>query len=94
VRRLLHTRTKVDNRSESTGYWAAPKPTISRDGRYVAYTSNWEGSGRYDLFIARIDPAPKLATGGGSSKELTRPRRVEGDRQRQRPARGATKRSQ
>jgi hypothetical protein len=60
VRRLLHTRTKYDNQTETSGYWASPKPTISRDGRYVAYTSNWEGSGRYDLFVARIDPAPRL----------------------------------
>jgi hypothetical protein len=63
VRRLLHTRTKYDNRSETTGYWASPKATISRDGRYVAYTSNWEGSGRYDLFVAKIEPAPRLTAG-------------------------------
>ncbi|MET0648487.1 MAG: DUF4214 domain-containing protein [Pyrinomonadaceae bacterium] len=60
VRRLLHTRTKYDGLTEATGYWASPKPTITRDGRYIAYTSNWEGSGHTDLFIAKIEPAPAL----------------------------------
>jgi uncharacterized protein (TIGR03437 family) len=55
-RRLLHTRSAVDEQTITTSYWAAPKPTISKDGRFIAYTSNWEKSGRYDLFIARIDP--------------------------------------
>ncbi len=36
---------------------AMPKQTISRDGRFIAFTSNWGNSGRYDLFIARIEPA-------------------------------------
>ncbi|MDQ2920650.1 MAG: hypothetical protein M3R52_03390, partial [Acidobacteriota bacterium] len=39
-----------------------PKPTISKDGRFIAFTSNWENSGRYDLFIAKIDPAPSAPT--------------------------------
>lgn len=55
-RRLLHTRTSIDNLTNTTGYWAMPKPTISKDGRFIAFTSNWEKSGRYDLFIAKIDP--------------------------------------
>src|SRR5438477_12568174 len=61
VRRLLHHRSSIDFKTNTTGYWAMPKPTISRDGRFIAYTSNWEKSGRYDLFIARIDPAPALS---------------------------------
>jgi uncharacterized protein (TIGR03437 family) len=56
-RRLLHTRSSIDNQTDTTGYWAMPKPTISKDGRFIAFTSNWENSGRYDLFIAKIDPA-------------------------------------
>jgi hypothetical protein len=60
VRRIAHTRTRVDDLTEASGYWAMPKPTVTRDGRYIAYTSNWEGSGRTDLFIAKIDPAPAL----------------------------------
>lgn len=61
IRRLVHTRSVVDNLSSTTGYWAAPKPTISLDGRFIAFTSNWENSGRYDLFILRVPRAPFLA---------------------------------
>jgi hypothetical protein len=60
VRRVCHTRSRVLNRNDADNYWAMPKPTVTRDGRYIAYTSNWEGSGRTDLFIAKIDPAPAL----------------------------------
>jgi len=61
IRRLFHHRSHIDNLSDTSGYWAVPKPTISRDGRFIAFTSNWGKSGRYDLFIAKIDPAPRLA---------------------------------
>ncbi len=54
IRRLFHHRSQIDNLTPTSGYWAIPKPTISRDGRFIAFTSNWENSGRYDLFIARI----------------------------------------
>jgi uncharacterized protein (TIGR03437 family) len=61
-RRLCHTRTVYDEGSATSGYWATPKPTISKDGRFIAYTSNWEKSGRYDLFILKIVP-PGAPTG-------------------------------
>jgi hypothetical protein len=79
IRRLFHHRSEVDNLSETTGYWAIPKPTISRDGRFIAFTSNWEKSGRYDLFIAKIDSAPhlsKLLSEEAMPLPRTRPRRV------------------
>ena len=80
VRRLCHTRARIDNRGPASGYWAMPKPTISRDGRFVAYTSNWEGSSRYDLFIAKIEPAPPLPSSLGPTPETTRPRRAKRSR--------------
>lgn len=61
VRRICHTRSAIDQKTDVTGYWAMPKPTISKDGRFIAFSSNWEKSGRYDVFIARITPAPLLA---------------------------------
>jgi hypothetical protein len=61
IRRICHTRSVYDDKTETTGYWSAPKPTISRDGRFIAFTSNWENSGRYDLFIVKIDAAPRLS---------------------------------
>jgi hypothetical protein len=77
IRRICHTRSAIDNKTETTGYWAMPKPTISRDGRFIAFTSNWERSGRYDLFIVKIDPAPAL-TGvpAIAPTRVQRPRRV------------------
>ncbi|HEY6046624.1 MAG TPA: hypothetical protein VIU65_08475 [Pyrinomonadaceae bacterium] len=78
IRRICHTRCAIDNQTNTTGYWAAPKPTISRDGRFIAFTSNWEKSGRYDLFIARINPAPRL-TGNPPTPSPAgiRPRRMQ-----------------
>ena len=38
--------------------WGVPKQTISRDGKFIAFTSNWGNSGRTDLFVAKITPAP------------------------------------
>ena len=80
IRRLFHHRSHIDNHTDTTGYWAVPKPTISRDGRFIAFTSNWGNSGRYDLFIARIDPAPRLTslahTPSTGPSNLVRQRRV------------------
>ncbi len=79
IRRVCHTRSAYDGKTETTGYWSAPKPTISRDGRFIAFTSNWEKSGRYDLFIVRIEPAPRLnqmQSAPSPSPAVQRPRRV------------------
>jgi len=76
IRRLAHTRSAIDNKTDTTGYWAMPKPTISRDGRFIAFTSNWEKSGRYDLFIAKIEPAPYLSKTPVITPSPQRPRRV------------------
>jgi hypothetical protein len=80
IRRLFHHRSQIDNKTDTSGYWAVPKPTISKDGRFIAFTSNWGNSGRYDLFIARIDAAPRLTrlsvTQSSTSSNLVRQRRV------------------
>lgn len=76
-RRICHTRSQIDNQTSTTGYWAMPKPTISKDGRYIAFTSNWEKSGRYDMFIARVEPAEPLSPRAvPASSPTQRPRRV------------------
>lgn len=77
IRRICHTHSVYDGKTETTGYWSAPKPTISRNGRFIAFTSNWGNSGRYDLFIARIEPAPYLTKAGPpTTPPLQRQRRV------------------
>lgn len=36
-------------------YYASPRADLSRDGRFVAFTSNWGvPGGRKDVFILRI----------------------------------------
>lgn len=78
VRRLAHTRSVIaadtaEGRAysgiaskPSNGYTANPKPTISKDGKFIAFTSNWGNSDRYDLFILKIDPAPVLTQSGAT----------------------------
>lgn len=61
LRRLLH------HHSIYREYWDSPRANISRDGRFVAFTSNWGGRARRDLFVARIE-SPKAVQ--------ARPRRV------------------
>lgn len=57
VRRLTHHRSCVSD------YWDSPRANISRDGRFVAFTSNWGGVDRRDVFILKVTggPAPKSA---------------------------------
>lgn len=65
VRRICHTRSLWDEDNSNgsvSGYGGIPKPNISKDGRFIAFTSNWRKTlGRYDLFIARVTPAPVLS---------------------------------
>lgn len=51
VRRLAHHRSCVSD------YWASPRADISRDGRFVAFTSNWGGADRRDVFILKVTGA-------------------------------------
>ncbi|GIK16098.1 MAG: hypothetical protein BroJett003_10620 [Planctomycetota bacterium] len=47
VRRLAHHRSCVGE------YWDSPRANLSRDGRFAAFTSNWGGADRRDVFILR-----------------------------------------
>jgi hypothetical protein len=37
-------------------YWDSPRANISRDGRFVIFTSNVEGRGQRDVFILKVPP--------------------------------------
>ena len=50
VRRLAH------HRSIFRDYWDTPRANISRDGRFIAFTSNWGGAPRRDVFIIKVPP--------------------------------------
>ncbi|MCC6141484.1 MAG: hypothetical protein IT389_12815 [Nitrospira sp.] len=53
IRRVAHHRSVYQSYNDS------PKANISRDGRFVAFTSNWgQPGGRRDVYIAEISPAP------------------------------------
>ncbi|HEX8130949.1 MAG TPA: hypothetical protein VF527_17745, partial [Pyrinomonadaceae bacterium] len=70
VRRLFH------HQAVGTGYYDSPRANISRDGRFVAFTSNWGVAGeRHDMFVARIEPAPAAASKPAPSP-ASRPRRA------------------
>jgi len=49
ARRLAHHRSVVAGE-----YWNSPRANISRDGRLVAFTSNWEGTGQRDVFVLKV----------------------------------------
>ncbi len=52
VQRVAHHRSVVMNNN----YNAQPKAAISRDGKFVAFTSNWgNSSGRTDVYLVQIE---------------------------------------
>jgi hypothetical protein len=60
VRRLAHTH------SQYREYWDSPRATVSRDGRYAVFTSNWGRADRRDVFICKIPPVGSAGGAGGS----------------------------
>ena len=71
VRRLFH------HRAVGTDYYDSPRANISRDGRFVAFSSNWGvAGGRHDMFVARIDPAPFVVVKPTPAPPASRPRRA------------------
>lgn len=56
VRRLCHHQS--DYIGSGNNYWASPRASISRDGRFVIFSSNWGNLDRTDVFIMKIPVAP------------------------------------
>lgn len=50
VRRLAH------HHSVYRDYWDTPRADISRDGKFIAFTSNWGSTARRDVFIIKVPP--------------------------------------
>ena len=63
VRRLAH------HHSVYRDYWDTPRADVSRDGRFVAFTSNWGSTTRRDVFIIRVPQG----SGGGGGGDTTPP---------------------
>lgn len=57
VRRLAH------HRSVYSSYFDTPRGNISPDARFIAFTSNWGGSSRQDLFVL-VAPATGMCGDG------------------------------
>jgi hypothetical protein len=64
VRRLAH------HHSVYRDYWDTPRADTSRDGKFVAFTSNWGSTTRRDVFIIRV---PQGAGSGGGGGDTTPP---------------------
>jgi len=55
VRRLAHHRSVMND------YGDTPRANISRDGQFIAFTSNWgNANGRRDVYIVKVPPAPMI----------------------------------
>ncbi len=65
IRRLAHHRSRYGE------YYDSPRANISRDGKFIAYTSNWEGSGRRDVFILKVPPPLPVAANDGATPATT-----------------------
>lgn len=58
VRRIAHHRSVVVNGN----YSAQPKASVSRNGNFITFTSNWGNpSGRRDLYLARVQSTTSTA---------------------------------
>jgi hypothetical protein len=66
VRRLAHIHSVYRD------YWDTPRATISRDGRFAAFTSNWGSTTRRDVFLVLV-PLPGSGGGGGGGGDTTSP---------------------
>ena len=65
VRRICHHRSVFNDYSD------APFANISKDGRLVAFSSNWgNANGRRDVFVARIAGAVQPAGVPGAPRNL------------------------
>jgi hypothetical protein len=62
VRRLAH------HRAVFSSYYDAPFASVSQDGNFAIWSSNWGGGGRYDVYIAEVaaaaDTTPPAAPTG------------------------------
>ncbi len=63
VRRLAHMHSVYRE------YWDTPRASMSKDGRFAAFTSNWGSTTRRDVFVVLVPGA----SGGGGGGDTTPP---------------------
>ncbi len=71
VRRIAHHRSVVLNNN----YASTPKASVSRDGNFITFTSNWGNpSGRRDLYVARVQSATATTLAAPTNPRVARKR--------------------
>lgn len=62
VRRLAHHHTDFLSDYAANGggnaYWSSPKSCISKDGKWIVFTSNWGSTTRKDVFVLKNPSVP------------------------------------
>ena len=57
VRRLAHHHSDYTNHNSGSAYWSSPRSCISRDGKFIVFTSDWGSPNRTDVFVLKVPPA-------------------------------------
>jgi hypothetical protein len=55
--RLAHSRSKESNSSSSLRYYAQPRASASKNGRYIVYSSDLGSTTRFDTMILKVPSA-------------------------------------
>ncbi|HEY6161374.1 MAG TPA: T9SS type A sorting domain-containing protein [Bacteroidia bacterium] len=76
VRRLAHHHCDYVSDYNANGggnaYWSSPKASISKDGNWAVFTSNWGSTTRKDVFILKVPPViTSTAEQNSSNPQLT-----------------------
>ena len=74
VLRIAHHQSDyvADNNANGGGnaYWSSPKGSISKNGKWVTFTSNWGSITRKDVFVAKV-PWPNATAVPQASTEVS-----------------------
>jgi hypothetical protein len=72
VRRLAHHHSDFlsDYNANGSGnaYWSSPKASVSKDGNWAVFTSNWGSTTRKDVFVLKIPPVITAVAGAEKNK--------------------------
>lgn len=55
--RLAHTRSKEVNSDPEMRYYAQPRAVMSRDGKYIVFTTDLGSTSRFDVMIVKVPSA-------------------------------------
>jgi hypothetical protein len=53
------------NANGASAYWSAPKACISKDGKWIVFTSNWGSTSRKDVFVLKVPALPLAVSSPG-----------------------------